>query len=266
MTLSDICKGTYPACTKIKSQSAFITALFEAAGGTLYGSDSYKKQLFKGDKPFTASLKESLPSQINTNALTDFFYNNIADTKLPDVVAGFGIPEKEAINKRALASALAIQFKAIIEFDNGSAENVVILEYQNRKANAVDGAIIAPATALYPGDQFYIRETHRPSYQVNIYEKIQHTWIFDNIGTQEWKGRKLYFSNHDSVRPKAEDVYVLIPDTLPQKSVKVSVEMDARGFEGVSECKWIMIDSEGNDCFPNCSSFAFTISSTFDYR
>ena len=266
MTLSDICKGTYPACTKIKSKSTFITALFKAAGGTLYGSDSYKKMLFSGERPFTASLRESIPSQINTNTLIDFFYNNIADTKLPDVVAGFGIPEKETIDKRALASALAIQLNAIIDSDNGSAEDVLILEYQNRKANAVDDAIIAPATALYPGDQFYFKETHRPSYKVNIYEKFRHTWIFDNIGTQEWKGRKLYFSNNDSVRPKAESVYVLIPDTPPQKSVKVSVEMDARGFEGVSECKWIMIDGEGNDCFPNCNSFAFTISSTFDYR
>ena len=152
MTLSDICKGTYPACTKIKSKSTFITALFKAAGGTLYGSDSYKKMLFSGERPFTASLRESLPSQINTNALIDFFYNNIADTKLPDVVAGFGIPEKETIDKRALASALAIQLNAIIDSDNGSAEDVLILEYQNRKANAVDDAIIAPATALYPGD------------------------------------------------------------------------------------------------------------------
>ena len=119
---------------------------------------------------------------------------------------------------------------------------------------------------MYPGDQVYLKSKYRPTYQVNIYERFQHTWEFENVGTQVWRGRRLFFSNHESVRPRAEAVYIDIPDTPPHKDVKIIVSMDARGFEGKSECKWIMVDGDDNDCFPNSNTFIFVVSTKFEYQ
>lgn len=264
MRLSDFCKGTYVACPAIKSHPKYMEVLFQAAGGNLYVSESYKKQLFSGEKPFNDKLKTDLPSPIQIDDLISFFSKQIDSKKAGCIIAAFGIPESDDIDKQALAAALALQFKGIVESAPEDAPDILILEYQNRKNSTNSDALMAPMSALYPGDQYYVRETRRSSYQVNIYEKFCHTWEFENVGTQEWKGRKLFFSNHATVRPRANSNYILIPDTPPQKSVKVSVEMDARGFEGESECTWIMIDNEGNDCFPNSKAFTFTILSTFN--
>lgn len=209
-------------------------------------------------------MKTDLPSPIQIDGLITFFFNQIDNKKVGSIIAAFGMPESDDINKQALVAALALQFKEIVESASEDAANILILEYQNRKNSTNIDGFMAPMSVLYPGDQYYVREIRRSSYQVNIYEKFRHTWEFDDVGTQEWKERKLFFSNHAAVRPRADSVYILIPDTPPQKSVKVSVEMDARGFEGESECTWIMIDNEGNDCFPNSKAFTFTISSTFN--
>lgn len=42
--------------------------------------------------------------------------------------------------------------------------------------------------------------------------------------------------------------------------------MDARCFEGKSECKWIMVDSDNNDCFPKRNTFVFVVSTKFEYQ
>ena len=96
-----------------------------------------------------------------------------------------------------------------------------------------------------------------------LYETFQHTWMFDNVGKQTWRGRKLFFSNHAEVRPTADQIYIDIPDTPPNRSVTLTVTMDSRGFEGTYECKWIMIDSKGNDCYRNSSQFHFIVRTRF---
>ena len=73
----------------------------------------------------------------------------------------------------------------------------------------------------------------------------------------------MYLSNHDEVRPRAESNYVDIPDTPPNTGVQVSVTVDLRPFEDTWMCKWIMIDSEGNDCFPGSRMFDIEISVKF---
>ena len=58
----------------------------------------------------------------------------------------------------------------------------------------------------------------------------------------------------------------LLPGSPPHMGVKITVSMDARGFEGKTECKWIMVDSDNNDCFPNSSTFTFVVSTKYDYQ
>ena len=56
MKLKDICYAVYPACPKIKSHTKFIDKLFKAAGGGLYISDSYKKELFYNNNSLLVTL------------------------------------------------------------------------------------------------------------------------------------------------------------------------------------------------------------------
>ena len=65
---------------------------------------------------------------------------------------------------------------------------------------------------------------------MNIYEKFQHTWEFENTGTQVWRPQAL-FLNHDAVRPRADANYIDIPDTPPHKGVKITVSMDAAALK-----------------------------------
>ena len=50
----------------------------------------------------------------------------------------------------------------------------------------------------------------------------------------------------------------------PGETVKVSVEIDGRGFEGTYVCKWIMADQDGVDCFPDENGLDVTVISTFE--
>lgn len=266
VTLSDLCKGVYPACPTLKSQAKFIDALFEAGGSKAFISESYKKQIFTNPAKFTDNLKHELRGKNNVASLVSFFEENLANDRLPSVISFFGIPEKGEINKKALFTALAMQFRAIVNSDTENGEDVLLLEYQKYKEQPQEGdKNQQPVSVLYPGDQIYPNMKYRPVYSVNVREDVIHTWNFSNVGTQAWTGRRLYFLNHDEVHPRANSNYIDIPDTQPGKSVKISVGMNARGFEGKTECVWIMVDSEGNDCFPNSGIFTFVIDANFKF-
>jgi len=267
MTLPNLCKGVYPACLALKSQAKFIDALFEAGGSKPYISDSYKKQIFSNPVKFTDALKAELRGKDSTSALIAFFEKNLADSKLEDVIAVFGIPENETPNKKALSTALALQFKAIVNSDTEEGSDILAIEYQkNREHPQGKTDTVQPASVLYPGDQIYSNMKYHPVYSVNVREDVIHTWDFSNVGTQTWTGRRLYFANHDEVRPRASENFIEVPETLPGKSVKISVSMNAHGFEGKTECVWIMVDSEGKDCFPHSGIFTFVIDANFKFE
>lgn len=215
----------------------------------------------------TVDIKSSF-HPFNEDGLAAFYKENIETEKMRDVMIAFGIPPTSEMNEDCLCRALAIQFRAFIESDTDEADDIAAMEYQKLLAEPKEETAEAyhPASVLYPGDQIYFKSKFRPTYQVNIYEKFQHTWEFENTGTQVWRGRRLYFLNHDAVRPRADANYIDIPDTPPHKGVKITVSMDARGFEGKSECKWIMVDSDDNDCFPNSNTFTFLVSAKFEYQ
>ena len=45
-----------------------------------------------------------------------------------------------------------------------------------------------------------------------------------------------------------------IPDTAPNRRVILSIEFDARGDENSFESKWVMVDKDNKECYPNHSS------------
>ena len=228
-----------------------------------------ERKLYDGSRELSVELKSSF-SPFDIDGLTSFYEKNINDDQVGNVAAAFSISPSPNISKTRLCKSLALQLKAFVDSNDENAADIVLIEYQEMIAEPQETQAEAeshqPVSALYPNDNFYPRSKYRPIYDVRTYEKFTHTWSFENTGEHTWRGRRLFFSNHDTVRPRASAIYIDIPVTLPHKGVVLTIEMDARGFEEKSECKWIMVDSENNDCFPNSGFFSFVVNTRFDYK
>lgn len=260
-----------------KNQGIFITLWFCAAGSNQFPYTKGKKytakdvalqrKIFDGSRTMTPEVKETF-HPFDMEGLSGFLSENLIDSEIRDVLLSCGIPPTERDNKKCLSRALAMQFKSFVDSDTDEADDIVSLEYQKLLAEpSATEESNEPPSVFYPGDNVYLKSRHRPTYSVNVYEKFQHTWEFDNTGTLTWRGRRLYFSNHKDVRPRTQngEVYLDLPDVPPGKGVKITVGMTAHGFEGRTECDWIMIDSEGNNCFPRSGIFTFVVNAKFQY-
>lgn len=281
MTISEYFKRIYPHIkSRIfypsqKNTGIFVTLCFKAAGSNYFSFVKGKRytsadvplqrKIYDGTRTMSYDVKSSF-GNFDVVGLTSFFEGSIDDGKIKDTMLAFGVPTTVALKKNALCEALALQMKTLVEADADDAEDIVLLEYQRLVAEPTE--VTTPSEVirvLYPGDSVYMESAWRPVYSVSCNEKFQHTWSFQNSGTQTWRGRRLFFSNHDKVRPRAETNYIDIPDVLPGKGIKITASMDARGFEGKTECLWIMVDSEGNNCFPNSGFFTIIVDVTFRF-
>lgn len=264
MKLGDLCKGVKPSCPKLKSREKFIDGLFAAAGGAPFISDSYKQGLCNGGKPFTDALKEQNREKDNWQSLVTFFMTEIAEAKVGDVLLKFGIPEKETPNKKALSVALAKQMKALIDDDNEDVDEIVILEYQRAKEEASPEKVNMGMQPLYPGDSAYVQFIPNQTYKIDCYGNVQHTWSIQNTGKIKWIERKLVYARGPKDRAAASPEEIPIPDVGPNEFVRISTDIDGRGFDEITRCIWEMQDSDGKNCFPKRESlFCVTIDAKF---
>lgn len=259
MKLADLCEGVYKSCPNIKSHEKFIDELFKATGAKPYISVSYKKGLFKGDKPFAENQKARLRDSFNMGTLIDFFEKEIDDAGV--VFIALGIPEKNEPNKKALSIALAQQMKLLVDSAEENVENILILQYQQAKQNDEQEGM-SVAKPLYLGDSVSVYHDHR--HEIQSFEKVEHTWELLNTGNIPWTGRKLIYKRGPKDRPEANPNVIDIPDVLPKKSIRITTTIDGRGFDGITHCEWEMQDSDGENCFPDRKSlFCVTIDAKF---
>ena len=258
-----------------KNTGILVLRCFSAAGSSYFRFNKEKRytaqdvplerKLYDGSRTLTLEQKKSFRA-FDVNGLAECLKTMLDDSRTCEVMLEFGIPPGTDENFELLCLALAIQVKVFTDSMDENADDIVLPEYQRllsgSPANKTSIASSSPEM-LYHNDSIYFRSPLCPTYEVDIYETFQHTWMFDNVGKQTWRGRKLFFSNHAEVRPTADQIYIDIPDTPPNRSVTLTVTMDSRGFEGTYECKWIMIDSKGNDCYRNSSQFHFIVRTRF---
>ncbi len=223
-----------------------------------------ERKYFDGSRTMTQEIKDSFHN-FDVGAVAEVLLELIDKNQIREVMLAFGIPPSLEENRDYLCQALALQLKGFITSQTEEADDIVLLEYQRllSEPHTTDEPVQSVVATLYPDDQVYYKSKYRPTYDVDIYQMFQHTWEFENAGTQTWRGRRLFFANHEIARPRADCVYIDIPDTPPSKGVKLTVTMDPRGFEGTHECKWIMIDSGGDDCYPNSNQFSFVVHTRF---
>ena len=215
----------------------------------------------------THTIKKSFTA-FDVKGLAKFYEDSLIPEDIQNVARAFGIAINTEIDAACLCSALSIQFRAFTESDSDEADDIVAIEYQKLLASVTvaDSKLYQPSSVLYPDDKLRLSSSYRPTYHVKTYDVFEHTWEIENIGTQTWQRRKLYLSNHTNIRPRATPYCIDIPNMPPHERTKIAVCMNARGFVGKYECKWIMIDEQGEDCFPNSGSFEFIIDVRFEYE
>lgn len=255
-----------------KNNGIFVCYCFSTAGsnyftpktGRMVSADvPLERKLYDGSRKMSQELKDSFKT-FNEDGLCEYFEKIIDKDKYGDVMLAFGIPPTTEKKPQALRRALAVQFKAFIDSDAETAADIVAMTYQQLlEEPEQEVSSYHHVSSLYPDDIVYIKPEHKRSYTGFMYEKLEITWQFSNLGKQTWRGRKLYLSNHGEIRPRAESNYIDIPETPPNKGVKISAVIELRPFEGHTTCKWIMVDSDGNDCFPGSWMFDIDVDVRF---
>lgn len=256
-----------------KNNGIFVSFCFIGAGSNYFShkqgdrlkSDDVplERKLYDGSRKMSQDLKDSFKT-FNEDGLCAYFEKIIDKSKYDDVMRAFAIPPTAEKKPQALRRALAVQFKAFIDSDKEDAADIVAMTYQQLlEEPEQEHGSFRHISSLYPDDTVYIKPDHKRSYSGFMYEKLTVTWKFSNLGTQTWRGRKLYLSNYDEIRPRTESNYIEIPETPPKTGVEISVVIELRPFEGHTTCHWIMVDSDDNDCYPGSRMFDIDIDVKF---
>ena len=254
------CKGIYGSTEGVANQDSFVVEVFKAAGSSYtftkkgaYSASNYGTKLFNGSKPLSKKQRDSFPNPINATDLAKYLLEHIKKASARTVMNYFTIPTNADINTSALARALADQLQIIIHEPNSDAD-IIATNYQQylSEPETDEPSFHKP---LYDGDAFWVETA--PSdrrHVVDFYEHFIHTWKLLNSGKIIWTGRKLVCINEDSITPYAMQQSIGIPDTSPNGRAIVSVEFDARGDEDTFESKWVIVDKDNKECYPDYSS------------
>lgn len=249
MKLSELFKVMEPSDFGYDYEYVFLRELFSAAGIIRPYSVTHLRSLYNGTKPFGDNSKKRFKKPVNEIPIAEFFEKKIKNDSVDKLINNFGISQTYEKNKRCLCFALAHQMASFIHSKEEDVEITVCDNYVEQIKNK-DQAHSKITARLYPDDDVWV-ENSDFSHKVAYYEKFEHTWVIHNWGKTIWDGRKLVFSNPDSVTPKAKKYEIDVPYLEPGKITKLNVCYDARGKEGTFLCKWNMLDADGNDCFPN---------------
>lgn len=256
-----------------KNNGIFVSFCFIEAGSNYFShkqSDRLKsddvpleRKLYDGSRKMSQDLKDSFKT-FNEDGLCVYFEKIIDKSKYDDVMRAFAIPPTTEKNPQVLRRALAVQFKAFIDSDKEDAADIVAMTYQQLlEEPEQEPSSFYYISSLYPDDTVYIKPDHQKNYSGFMYENLKVTWRFSNLGKQTWRGRRLYLSNHNEIRPKAKSNHIEIPDTPPNTGVEISTVIELRPFEGQTICHWIMVDSDDNDCYPSSRMFDIEIDVKF---
>lgn len=193
-------------------------------------------------------MKNSFPNPINYNELSDFFLKGFGEN-LTRLFEEFAIPDTTKKEPKQFALALAQQFELFTKSEVDNIDNRVVLLYTNllNDSEVLHQGMNQP---YYNNDGVTVFPFNR-SHTLNCYELTEHTWTFENSGKTDWIDRVLFLENNEKISPHYFKTTIPIPNTSPGQSASITVTIDARGQEGIFDCHWTMVDSDGNNCFLN---------------
>lgn len=258
ITSNDFLGKLYKFLENQKNQGIYIIKFFNSAGSMYFTlpADQRKRtnehleneRHYAKDRCLNDEIKASFPNPINLDGLMKYISDNLDSNKLTSCMAEFGIPAGTETDKDKFAKALAMQFGSFVISTEADIVNDVWQIYRS----LLNGDKVSPKDIRgprYVGDDVAVYSNIR--IESNCYEHLHHEWDIQNRGKQEWYGRKLVLLNQDEIKPKILQSIIQIPDTKPNKTIKITTNINSGGVEGDFECKWEMQDADGENCFPN---------------
>lgn len=262
MLFTDFCKVAQSGYFGCSSQAQYLSRLFKAACITRDYSDDYLKAVYNGTKPFSANMKKHFPKAIDESKIASYYETHIKDNNIDLLIDGFAVPIYLKREKKPLSVALARQMVEFIQSKGEDVDCIVAKAYEDAFIEKETSRYEVPKK-LYSGDNLWVEQKEK-RHEVSCYQRFIHEWSIQNRGSCMWTGRKLVCINQNSFVPQFSVLTIDVPDTSPNKFIKIATEVDSRGIEGSFDCIWEMQDSEGNNCFPNSKwVFDFTIKVTF---
>ena len=277
MEIARFLQRTYAHRKHEKNQGMFVVKCFLSAGSHHFEMpDKYKQKsteletarmLMKEDtnhRRLTDTMKKSFPIPLD-KGLADYLSEDVSDEQLRKALTELGITISTEANVKIYGLALYDQFQLFIESDGPKVDDIVAKRYMERLNEAGIEESPDVLTGKYLDDRMAVFKSEIGFvYEINCEESFKHEWTIRNAGKIPWKNRRLKMTNQDEVRPRPVKEEIVIPDTAPGGIAKVSVEIDGRGFEGTYVCKWIMVDQDGVNCFPDDTDLDVTVISTFE--
>lgn len=236
------------------NQGRFMREVFKAAGFDrfpLHSDEEYAKRICIGSRPITEDMIAGFPKPYRINDLAQYYSKKIALGKIGIVATSFGINENHPDIEK-LCIALAGQFFCFV--DAGGAKNdvtdIVAASYEKLMCGTKAEDLLA--LPFHPGDRAWIINAQESRhYTKGFYESFEHVWLIRNNGTVPWEGRKMICMSQKEQSVKINAYTFDVPQTDPGEDAEINMQVDPRGREGAFESVWKMIDSDGNDCFPN---------------
>lgn len=253
-------KGIYiGAGTKTNQEAAAVSFLgaigctYSFSSSSTHSASNYATKLMNGTKKISDQVYATIPNPINIKGLAHWLLDFWGSDKARNIMDYFHIPSAMEIDLRALAFSIADATQVVLHSEPHN-DTIVASRYQWHLNNPNTDIPFQYTASRYENDSCMVTNTAvQRIHEVGFYEKAEHTWELYNAGQVPWIGRKLRFCWAPDTKVKPDIAEIDIPDTHPRAYVKVSVSIDGRGAEYLSNCHWIMIDSDGEDCFPELS-------------
>lgn len=155
------------------------------------------------------------------------------------------------INREHFYIALAYYTEDLVHAFQGMG---TLADYYKQSFESRERRIQASGQPMHPGDHASnVSFGSRSPIKLRTYEEVQYSFKLLNDGSVEWRGRTLQCTNptDDLLRP--EQSTVSVSDTAPSRflAIDVPVTLRAQHMEGDAQSRWVMLDEEGHDCFPN---------------
>ena len=264
MNFNDFCAPLYFK-PRHKSQGAFVITMLNQAGSNFWklssqGDKQYAGKVFRGGK-LGQPISESFNDGFKTRELTKWLSIELnaaeREGRIESIAISYGFPKDQDVDVNALSHALAEQLRKMISSPEDGV-SVVVAAYEHFR-NEPDEPFAGVLPPLVKGDRALVSQPPSvQNYRVPFYQEVEHTWTIQNAGTVSWDGRELRCVDPERSELAPSKRALPIGRVARNQFVKVSTQVQARGVEGPHTSHWIMVDSNGQNCFPNEKS-AFNI-------
>lgn len=243
-----------------KSKPKFLNALLKAAGNAFGVTDkSHATKIYNGSEPFTESIREGFNnSEVNCSGVAKFFEDIFVKHKqnltLIDLARSAGIEIADEIEASYFFQACA----ALVNAQIFNPHHGISLTswYQHASDSKEWGKVLGRKALLADNSLLVSKPPALQRYLLSHWETFEHQWTLQNRGSVIWLERYLVCENPGSEKHFrfSSPERITIGRTAPNEFARLSATFQTRGHDGTGVSHWRMVDSNGNDCFPNHQS------------